>query len=1086
MPYIRKHIFNRKHFNQMLSKIDKTSIPDYDDKQERIGNWINYIKSGNIYSTKETSIQGNFLNEIFSDVLGYKSRIKNTEQWNLNQEQLTTIDSKFADGSLGFFTSESEDIRVVIELKDANTNLDEKQHRFNDTRTPIEQAFSYQHKTGKKCKWIIVSNFVSIRLYHHSSSTEYEEFLIEELSDSENFCQFYYLLSFENLISITGASVVDMLYEKNEEEEQNISKIFYSEFKQSRAYLYEHLKVSNPEKSELLLLEKTQKFLDRFIFVCFCEDNRLLPEKTFKNIIKRGKESYAKSDNKIWNELKGFFDAINTGSPAHNINKFNGGLFAEDYDFNNLIINDSALEVLTKLTEYDYESDIDVNILGHIFEQSITDIEEIKARIEGKEFDKKKSKRKKEGIYYTPEYITKYIVENAVGGWLEDRKKQLGLFELPEIDFPLNRNGKLTSEHQVIIKKHEEFWLKYKEKLMNIRVLDPACGSGAFLNQAFNYLYAEGQKVNDKLAELRNGQHEIFDLDKHILSNNLYGVDLNSESVEITKLSLWIKTANNKSELTALDHNIKCGNSLIDDPEIAGDKAFNWFKEFLEVFPGYRDYHKKKPTHEELLEEKRSMYPDYPEIKERMLKEPSYSYESGSKGFEVGGFDVIICNPPYSYLKPDSSNKYNFTKGNNNTYVAFIEKALSLLKYEGNIGFIIPNTWFSGDNYNDIRQVLLTQYHIGQIIQLPYDIFEAYIDTSIVIISNQILHEPTLTYKYNIRSPKGYIDINSFDNFDNDTWLNYGKIFLNKRLLRIGVKIWFSQNNICLGDIASINRGSLPPHENEVSEIKNEFFNIRWFNEQVYRYRIEKTDDREIYVNYESLRENKNIELFIKPKIIARQLMSRQFRINATITNEEFAFKKNLYAIYNINDNFEPKYILAILNSTLFSFCQVSFNSSLQRDDFPAFSLKDFKNFPIANVPIDLQLPFIQKVDSIITPNLELIRIRNRILDYLKSIYEIIISDKMFNWIELKSYETIKELRRLILLNKKKITKSTWTLKNVITIDQEIDLIEQIERERKKALKIKSIIDFTDKEIDRMVYELYGLTDEEIKIVEEG
>jgi hypothetical protein len=115
----------------------------------------------------------------------------------------------------------------------------------------------------------------------------------------------------------------------------------------------------------------------------------------------------------------------------HNINKFNGGLFAKDEILDSLVIKDGILKEMSKITEYDFDSDIDVNILGHIFEQSINDLEELKSQIEGKTFDKKTSKRKKDGIFYTPEYITKYIVENAVGGWLEDRKKELGLTNSP-------------------------------------------------------------------------------------------------------------------------------------------------------------------------------------------------------------------------------------------------------------------------------------------------------------------------------------------------------------------------------------------------------------------------------------------------------------------------------------------------------------------------------------------------------------------------------------------------------------------------------------------------------------------------------
>ncbi|MGA2296800.1 MAG: DNA methyltransferase, partial [FCB group bacterium] len=629
MLNLKKNIFNRKNLNYLLARIVQSSISELKEKQEIINTWTNYIHSENIYTTKETALQGKFLDDIFSKILGYKDRIKNTETWNFNQEQLTTIDSKFADGSLGFFTKDTEDVRIVIELKNANTNLDEKQHRHNDTRTPVEQAFSYQHKTGSQCRWIIVSNYEEIRLYHNSSSTEYEVFIITELSNWEQFRRFYYLLSFENLIAQTGESLIDSLYAKNEAEERNISKEFYSTFKEIRIKLYEHLKRYNTNKPELLLLEKTQKLLDRFIFICFCEDNRLLPEKTFKGIIETGKKSFSISETKIWNELKGLFHVIDVGSPPHNINQFNGGLFATDTELDELIIRDDILEEIAKLTVYDFESDVDVNILGHIFEQSISDIEEIKAGIEGKEFNKKTSKRKKEGIFYTPEYITKYIVENAIGGWLEDRKRELGFYELPETsieDFKAIK--KVKGKFQLIerLQKHLEFWIAYREKLMNIKVLDPACGSGAFLNQAFNFLYSEGQKVNEKLAELKFGQGELFELDKHILSDNLFGVDLNNESVEITKVSLWIKTANKHSELTALDQNIKCGNSLIDDKEIAGDKAFNWFKEFPTVFPGYRDYKKTKPHHiENVVESNEENYP-YPELDETkliLLKEPS-------------------------------------------------------------------------------------------------------------------------------------------------------------------------------------------------------------------------------------------------------------------------------------------------------------------------------------------------------------------------------------------------------------------------------------------------------------------------------
>ncbi|GAB1371552.1 hypothetical protein MASR1M45_16140 [Candidatus Kapaibacterium sp.] len=585
MTQTKKTIFNKKKLKYQIEKVNFNDISDFQHRIELVKKWIGFVNSVSFYKSKETELQGDFLFDIFGRVLGYSSKSINPIEWNLNQEQVTT-GGKFADGSLGYYSAEGEIIRVVIELKDANTNLDERQNRHNDNRTPVEQAFGYQHKIGKDCKWVIVSNFNEIRLYHHSSSIEYEQFFIKELSDEEKLKRFFFLLGKENLISKNGISVIDSLFISNEQDEQEITKKFYAAFKEIRLKFFDHLKTNNPTIDENILLEKTQKLLDRFIFICFAEDNRLLPETIFKNMVKTAKLSFTYSDTKVWTELKGLFNAINVGSPPHNINKFNGGLFAADEVLDSLQIKDQILEELSSITDYDFESDVSIDILGHIFEQSISDLEEIKASINGEVFEKSKSKRKRDGIVYTPAYITRDIVEKAVGGWLEDRKIELGYYDLPELtdeDYKsiINNRGKLTYNDK--IKQHLELWYAYRERLMNIKVLDPACGSGAFLIQVFDYLYAEGNKVNDMIAKLLGGQYEVFQLDKHILSNNIYGVDINSESVEITKLSLWLKTANKNAELTSLDNNIKCGNSLIDDPEVAGDKAFDWNTEFAEI-----------------------------------------------------------------------------------------------------------------------------------------------------------------------------------------------------------------------------------------------------------------------------------------------------------------------------------------------------------------------------------------------------------------------------------------------------------------------------------------------------------------------
>jgi type II restriction/modification system DNA methylase subunit YeeA len=119
---------------------------------------------------------------------------------------------------------------------------------------------------------------------------------------------------------------------------------------------------------------------------------------------------------------------------------------------------------------------------------------------------------------------------------------------------------------------------EYQQILQNIKVLDPACGSGAFLVRVFDVLFEENKRVGSIVNSLFNDDYYF----KNILTNNIYGVDLNAESVEITKLSLWLKSAQKGKKLNNLDANIKCGNSLIDDKTIT-DKAFDWSVEFRDI-----------------------------------------------------------------------------------------------------------------------------------------------------------------------------------------------------------------------------------------------------------------------------------------------------------------------------------------------------------------------------------------------------------------------------------------------------------------------------------------------------------------------
>ncbi|QTY27933.1 Eco57I restriction-modification methylase domain-containing protein [Flavobacterium sp. CS20] len=249
-------------------------------------------------------------------------------------------------------------------------------------------------------------------------------------------------------------------------------------------------------------------------------------------------------------------------------------MFYEDLLLNNLNIDDDILiDDLKKLSTYDFNTEVDVNILGHIFEHSLNEIEEVTAEIEGTVSDQKRTKRKKDGVFYTPKYITTYIVANTIGKLCIDKRKELDIEEIEYDDSFLKKDKTLTVKGKKLFTTLTE----YKNWLTNLKIIDPACGSGAFLNQALNYLIEEHKKIDDIIADLTNSPLRLFDTDKNILENNLFGVDINEESVEIAQLSLWLRTAKKDRKLSKLNNNIKCGNSLL-------TSEFDWHKEFPQVF----------------------------------------------------------------------------------------------------------------------------------------------------------------------------------------------------------------------------------------------------------------------------------------------------------------------------------------------------------------------------------------------------------------------------------------------------------------------------------------------------------------------
>ena len=216
-------------------------------------------------------------------------------------------------------------------------------------------------------------------------------------------------------------------------QEQNVTKELYAHYSLFKRKLFQNIAEQNTQHDKLLLFKKTQKLLDRFLFIFFAEDRLLLPPNSVREILAQW-EQLKELDNYVplYSRFKKYFGYLNVGhvGKQHEIFAYNGGLFLPDDILDNIIIDDNILYDGTKtLSGYDFETDVDVNILGHIFEHSLTEIEELQLELEGKVIEKNKTKRKKEGVFYTPRYITKYIVENTVGVLCIQKKEALQINE---------------------------------------------------------------------------------------------------------------------------------------------------------------------------------------------------------------------------------------------------------------------------------------------------------------------------------------------------------------------------------------------------------------------------------------------------------------------------------------------------------------------------------------------------------------------------------------------------------------------------------------------------------------------------------
>lgn len=585
---------------------------------------------------------------------------------------------------------------------------------------------------------------------------------------------------------------------KNKRGTSEIDNELLSTIEKWRLDLAKNIALRNPQLSLRNLNVAVQKIIDRIIFLRIAEDKDMEDLETLKN---------ACNSSDAYNELKKVFENANV--------KYNSGLFASENWINELIIDSKVLKDIAN--ELYYPScpyawvALPVEVLGNIYEKFLGSEINFKNVKNGHTVtvEEKPEIKKAGGVFYTPTYIVKYIVEQTIGKKLADCTP---------------------------------------ENASSITICDPACGSGSFLVGAFKYLlnwyldkYTKNKTEENKnlktgkLISVKNGIELSIQEKKKILTTHIYGVDIDAQAVEVTKLSLYLQMLEGEGKqenslfresdmhvLPYLGDNIKCGNSLIGSDFYASQDL-------------------------SLFEE------------ETMYKVNAFDWEKEfSQIFKNGGFDCVIGNPPYVNINTMPEYHEYFSKkyseihtGYNDLMYYFLYRGINLLNKTGIYGVITSN-YFLGNEYAKKLRLFLNSKVTSIINFKNAQIFsEASVHTTLLFAKNENTENEIkiFTYREN-KSPQEVILNESYDfstltkNELSDTWL-----IADKSSTSIINKI--NTNSVFLGDIAEIVKGaetgkngifSVPYKIIKDNLIEEEIVRKCIKNSHIHRYHINSVD----------------------------------------------------------------------------------------------------------------------------------------------------------------------------------------------------------------------------------------------------